>query len=355
MNDKLEQLKELWTLYLSRSTDTAFLRPRSVTITLTSRCNLRCVMCNHWKHPTRPSEEISTEQAMRVIGQVAAWGVTEVELSGGEPMLRRDFMELLRCAGRNGLKVNVTTNGMLIPEDVALELVQHAGLRLQISLDGAKAETHDKIRGKEGSYAEILAGVKRLTEANRDVEHPIPINATTTITRLNLEELPDLVPLTQEHGFTSITFQPAVDDNLSIWQRDLDNPLRPKGKDFDTLDRALESLIEAGRDNGFVANSETNFHFIKDYFADRLTEKHLKCYSGFIACIVSPDGQIWSCMGNMGSVYGTDIRAVWNSPKAIEMRRRIRACVKPCLYPCYLDEDADNPLAISLKILREQR
>lgn len=352
METKARRLKYLWGLWGSRLIDWPLVKPRSVTVTLTSRCNLRCVMCNHWKHPTRPEEEIPYDQAARVISEAADWGVPEIELSGGEPMLRSDFLDLLRHARRCGIGVNVTTNGTLIDEEAAGEFARTDGLRLQISLDGASADTHDWVRGVPGGFERIMAGVERMRRAGCGGDGT-PYNATTVIVDRNLDELEQIIGLARELGFASITFQPAVDDNLDIMARNPDNPLRPRGERLADLDRAIDRIVRIGETDGFIGNGRGNLESIKDFFRDRLDPGEIRCYAGYIACIVSPDGQLWSCMGNVGPVAGPGLRNQWTATQARLRRRQIRACRKPCLYPCYLDGDADSIVEATARILKE--
>ena len=352
MDERVERVGYLHRLYLSRVLSVPLVRPRTVTITLTSRCNLRCIMCSHWRNPTRPSDEISRDRALKIIEEAAEWGVPEVELSGGEPMIRADFIDMLRLARFHGLRVNVTTNGTLINRETARELVGTPGLRLQISIDGACGATHDAIRGVPGGFLRIMEGVQRLREFNQDASNPIPLNATTVIIDRNLEELNDIIALVRHLGFSSITFQPMVDDNLDIYRRDPTNPLRPSGRRLKILDRAIDAIIEQQRSDGFIGNSTENLESIKDYFRDNVDMRRIKCYVGFIPCIVSPDGKLWSCMGDMGDVFAHGLRACWSSSRAREVRRRIKRCTVPCLYPCYLDSEADNILEATLGALR---
>jgi len=288
-----------------------------------------------------------------VISEAAEWGVPEVELSGGEPMLREDFLDLIRYARGIGIGVNVTTNGTLIDEEAAREFARTDGLRLQISLDGATAAVHDWIRGVPGCYDRIMAGIERLHRAGCGASG-MPYNATTVIVDRNLEELTDLIDLARELDFSSITFQPAVDDNLDIRVRNPENPLRPRGERFALLDQVIDQIIEIGEGDGFIGNSRTNLKSIKDFFRNRLDSRALHCYAGYVTCIVSPDGQLWSCMGNIGSAVDEEgIHSQWISPKARLRRRQIRTCRKPCLYPCYLYGDEDSIVQAMAKILGE--
>lgn len=348
MNPEIERLEYVWGLYFSRLSDTPLVRPKSVTLTLTSRCNLRCVMCNHWSRPTSPSAEMTTEQAGRLIDEAAAWGVPEVELAGGEPMVRKDFAILLDRAAGRGLGVNIVTNGVLIRGDLARRLARVPRLRLQISIDGHTPGLHDAIRGRKGSFEKTMAGARLLRELSGG---RLPLNATTVVLSKNAAHLHEIAAGLRDAGFSSITFQPIVDDNLNLFVRDPDNPLRPRGRTLAALDLSIRKLVAFRAKRGFVANSPENLGMIARYYREGIGAGEVQCYSGFTVAIVAPDGMLWFCKGNAGSVFRRGLRQRWFSREARLMRRKIRLCASPCLYPCFLDGDAQSPVEASKRII----
>ena len=109
--------------------------PQTVFWDVTSACNLRCVHCYGTSESPSPGE-LTTFEALRVLDEMAACGVEAVSFSGGEPLLRKDFIELAAHAGRQGFKsVGVATNGTLIDESMARRL-RETGIDVQVSIDG---------------------------------------------------------------------------------------------------------------------------------------------------------------------------------------------------------------------------
>ena len=127
--------------------------PSCLTWELTYACNLQCVHCLS-SSGTRDPRELTTEQAKAVLDELRDLQVFYINIGGGEPMVRRDFFELLDHAQHCNIGVKFSTNGAFITSENARRLAAMNYLDIQISLDGADRETNDRIRGA-GSYEKI--------------------------------------------------------------------------------------------------------------------------------------------------------------------------------------------------------
>jgi len=157
---------------------------------LTDRCNLNCTHCYSKSGPGRTTEgELATAEALSVIDDLADMGVPLILFTGGEPLLREDIWELARCAGNHGLKMALSTNGTMITSDIARRIkesgIEYAG----ISLDGARAETHDRFRNSPGAFKKTIAAFAACKEAG------IRCGVRVTLTTENCRELEALVDL----------------------------------------------------------------------------------------------------------------------------------------------------------------
>ncbi len=162
---------------------------------LTDRCNLSCTHCYNKSGPGRSTVgELTTEEAMRVIDDLADMGVPLILFSGGEPLMREDIWDLARHARSRGLKMALSTNGTLITPDVARRIkecgIEYAG----ISLDGARAETHDHFRNLPGAFEQTLSAFAACKEAG------LRCGVRVTLTRENCHELEALVDLALSLG-----------------------------------------------------------------------------------------------------------------------------------------------------------
>ena len=156
-------------------------------VAVTYRCNLRCNFCyagcNCTTNPTGDNREMTGDEIREVLRKIYHEGkVPSVSFTGGEPTLRADLPELVRCAADLGMRVNLITNGTLVDRQLASDLAD-AGLdSAQVSLEGVTAETHDRVTAVAGSFAKSLAAVEHLDRAG------VLVHTNTTINRENLHE-----------------------------------------------------------------------------------------------------------------------------------------------------------------------
>lgn len=148
MNKIISTAKKIIAEYISPT----FFRPKSGRIIVTSNCPLRCRMCTFWhKHSPDPSLELIKYW----IKEMADFGIEEVGLGGGEPFIRKDLVEIVKEVKSYGMRCGVTTSGWLMGK-VPFPPVDQC----EISIDGATAETHDKIRGVKGSWQRAIDAIK---------------------------------------------------------------------------------------------------------------------------------------------------------------------------------------------------
>lgn len=170
-------------------------RPPLVVWELTRACPYACRHCRRDADPYRHPCELSTLEAMRVMNEVRRLGEAEVVLTGGEPAERPDVVELVRHAGRIGLRPVLETPGTARRLYRLLPRLRDGGLAaVSVGLDGAEEDDHDRLRGVPGSHRRAVA----VLEAARSLE--IPVRVTTLVTRRNLDTVDELVPRVAESG-----------------------------------------------------------------------------------------------------------------------------------------------------------
>lgn len=155
---------------------------------ITSRCNLSCPQC-YIDAGSSAEKEISTSEALAFIDDLSDMKVPLLMFTGGEPLLRPDFWDLVHHAHLSGTKTAVSTNGTLLTDDAASRL-QEAGVEyVGVSLDGATRETHDRIRGP-GSFVQAVEGLEACVRAG------LKCGVRVTVTKDNFGEISSLVDLT---------------------------------------------------------------------------------------------------------------------------------------------------------------
>lgn len=194
-------------------------------------CNLACTHCLVRSGPAE-TPGLAGRDWMRVIREALADGVERFYLTGGEPFLREDLPELARLVTEEGgRELIILTNATLFrgPRVSALDRLDRERVRLQVSVDGARAGTNDPIRGT-GTFERALEGVRIL--ADRGFE----VSLTTVVTRENLPELPELTRLAAESG--------AKSQHL-MWSHRRGRALESGNGFFPEISAILEGLMAA--------------------------------------------------------------------------------------------------------------
>jgi radical SAM protein len=165
-------------------------RPFIVIWETTQACDLACVHCRACAQPVRSALELSTDEAKRLIDQVAELGAPVFVLTGGDPLKRPDIFELVEYATGRRVRISLTPSATpLLTREAILKLKQSGLARLAISLDGPTAEIHDAFRRVHGSFEWTLRAVQWAREAG------LPVQINTTITRHNLQQLDSMISL----------------------------------------------------------------------------------------------------------------------------------------------------------------
>ncbi len=169
----------------------------------TRRCNLRCRHCYAGASEGSANDEMSSDQARRLIDDLAQFGVPVLLFSGGEPTLREDVFELAERAGQLGMRTVFSTNGTMIDAATAERLAEAGANYIGVSLDGAR-DTHDKFRKVEGAFDNALAGIENCGKVG------LKVGVRFTITRGNVDDVPDMFRLVQERDIQRLCFYHLV-------------------------------------------------------------------------------------------------------------------------------------------------
>jgi 12,18-didecarboxysiroheme deacetylase len=170
---------------------------------VTRACNLKCVHC-YAKAIDRKSEgELSHEQGLSLIDDLAAFGAPVILFSGGEPLMRPDLVTLASYAVNRGMRAVISTNGTLITKDKAKELKAVGLSYVGVSLDGME-EVNDRFRGKKGAYKDAMAGIRNCQEVG------LKVGLRFTINRMNMAEVPRIFDLLEEYKIPRVCFYHLV-------------------------------------------------------------------------------------------------------------------------------------------------
>jgi MoaA/NifB/PqqE/SkfB family radical SAM enzyme len=181
--------------------------PLFATLAVTYRCNYACGMCDF---PARAEEEFpAREKLIALIDELARRGTLAVGLTGGEPMLRRDLPELVAHAVARGLLCHVNTNGSCLGAERDEALLASRPCSINISLDGARAATHDRLRGVPGSFDAVTRGVRELIALRDRRRARTRVRLVMALGPENAPETEDFAALGAALGVDGVGFLPV--------------------------------------------------------------------------------------------------------------------------------------------------
>ena len=259
--------------------------PIFVTLATNNSCQSHCKYC---KIPKRQQPDMTTEEIFRLIDEISALGALRLGIWGGEPLLRRDIVDIVRHANEKGLYVTLDSNGYLLPEK--REVLKHLD-HLILSLDGDE-EAHDANR-ETGSWKKVMAAMDCLPPG-------MQLWTITVITKNNIDRLDWMLDLAEKRHFIP-TFQVLHhSEHFGI-----NDPLRPEPEAYR---RALTYLLQEKKKGRPVGNSVLcleNLIAWKDYTKNTMPEPGRgwkKCWGGKFMVNVDPNGDLYPCSLLIGDV-----------------------------------------------------
>jgi radical SAM protein with 4Fe4S-binding SPASM domain len=314
----------------------------------TKLCNLRCEHCYENAGPEAAEDELTTEEAKRVIDEFEEAGVVAIAFSGGEPLLRKDIFEVAGYARQKGFFTSVATNGTMITRELARKMKDAFGYA-EISLDGFE-EAHDRFRGVPGSWRRTCEGIKNCVAEGLDT------CVAVTATHYNLHEIPRLVDFVErELGAKRVivfNYVPVgrgkdlIDQDLSPQERqDLLKYIysRMMGTNckiicYSTAPQysvvSLDFVRGGNADHGIVATHFTSEPAMKALRGrtESLADFLGGCGAGRLYCGLEPNGDIVPCVFmpiKLGNIRKDRLRDVWHSSELL-WRLRDRDMLRGC-------------------------
>jgi len=285
-----------------------------LTVISTYRCNSRCQMCYIWKNPTDQKEEVSVETLAKLPG-----GFDNLNVSGGEPTLRRDLAEIIDVLYPKARILEISSNG-LHPEKLVPIIKKYPKIKVRLSVEGDEA-TNNRIRGEKDGYATKMAGMRALQEAGGE-----DLGFAFVIQDENVDQLVRVYDMARKMGV-----ELSTSTLHNAWQfYKNDNYFY----DRKTVARKVEGLITS------QLSSKQPKNWFRAYLNLGLIEKILghqrliSCTAGSDFAFIDPWSDVWSCnvrsdllMGNLARQSWADIMA---SPEARKAREKVHACKQNC-------------------------
>ncbi len=189
---------------------------RAFYLYLSNSCNLACRHCwitTSLVSGTPDTEDvIDTELLRGAIKEAKPMGLSNIKLTGGEPLLHPKFQEIVEMLTKEGLNLDLETNGTLITAELAHFLKNKSAVSfISISLDGSNPQDHDRFRGVKGAFQSALHGLDHLVAAGYD-----NIQVIMSVHHENQRQIEDVVRLAADHGASSVKFNPIIKSGRGI-------------------------------------------------------------------------------------------------------------------------------------------
>jgi mycofactocin radical SAM maturase len=282
--------------------------PVNLTWEVTFACNLRCRHCLSASAEPAP-DELTTPEALNLVDQLHEAGVFQINFGGGEPFIRPDFEEILEACHSRGIMTCISTNGTLLDAGLVERLARTRLVAIQVSLDGARQETCDAIRGK-GVFDRAIKALKLLEASS------IPTSINTVLTTHNADEIPAMYRLAKDLGVS-----------LRV------SRFRPSGRGADNWEELRPNPSQLLAFSDWLANSEdvrTGDSFFSLTSQERQGLGLNLCGAAKLTCCVGPTGNMHPCAFlqsdrfKAGSLRDSTFQEIWDDSEIYESFRSLR-------------------------------
>lgn len=324
--------------------------PITLTFSITAACQSNCKTCRigekYHEDPSRAEEDLSTEEIDKIFESLGH--VYFFNISGGEPFLRDDLIEIVDLARKHlqpGI-VHIPTNA-LMPERIKakskeiLELLsqQDSGIQytLKPSIDGV-GEKHDEIRGVKGNFKKLVRTVESLKSLEREYPN-FHLELGTVVSRYNIDHLDEIEDFVHDLDIESYRNEIAEQREEFF---NLDDEITPSWKVYKRLmERFSQKIKENIQDKKYLTRITEAFRLVYYDLAVKIVKKKtqiIPCYGGISNVHINFDGEVWPCctlgyskpLGNLREVE-YDFWEIWHSDQAKEIRTYIKK--KKCHCP----------------------
>jgi len=321
--------------WFSRKINYPLVCPDVIQVSLTYRCNLGCQMCSI-SNSLPKEQELSIKQVLRIVDEAQKYGIKEILLTGGEPLLREDLFEIAEYCHNKGLRSIVTTNGTLVDERMAESIANSKVNHWHFSIDGLE-ETNDCFRGP-GVFNKIVKAVNLLNE-KRKKYNSFSLGFACTVMDGNVNQLSGLVKLADNLGIDVINFQPLVKDNSNFLDKTLPS-FWVKKENIPVLSEEIKKIRDY-RVRHITVYEEPRLELLTEYYKGQLTKKDWTCFGGFktaFICFSNKDPLLYTCHGICGNLNEVSLKKAWTSRQAQKLRVHSRDCKNLCIQSCYSRE-----------------
>jgi len=315
------------------------LSPRDITLEITYRCNLRCRMCLLYQNEGRSlyREELPLSTWKMLIDDVVSWQ-PNINITGGEPFLRDDLIELVRYIKSKGLTCSINTNGVKARAEGLKELLTLKLDHFTFSIDGPEP-VHDRIRGENGAFEKMCKNIRFVTKSR--INSP-SVWGVCVISKENVDSIDRLVDLAKELKLDGIQFQQVMfldEENMRVYSEEVKEIGKSADIDLEGLTHGqgeldVELLIEKIKE--IKKNSKAlklpvsflpdlSYSNLRHYYRNLSWAYSHMCLVPWTNVTIAPNGDVFPCLRiKVGNIKDGSIRSIWNGEASTMLRKRIK-------------------------------
>jgi radical SAM protein with 4Fe4S-binding SPASM domain len=289
--------------------------PFTGSIELTFRCNIRCKHCyvSHGHTGIKGLKELSYHEIQRIFDQIADEGCLWLLITGGEPLLRRDFIDIWKYTKRKGFLATLFTNGTMVTKRIAEFIAEYPPFNLEISMYGYSQETYERVTGIPGSHKRFMQGLDNLDELG------LSYKLKTVLMTINHHELPEMRSFAEERG-KDFRFDAMLNAGVDSSSAPFMLRLKPEQIiQLELMDTKRFDSMRSFRDN------------FKSHKADKRYLYH--CGAGMHSFHIDPFGELSICMISRQQSY--DLRKGTFRDGWQNFLKDVRYQPPPQLIPCH--------------------
>lgn len=298
--------------------------PEFLSLIVTMRCNFHCKSCSIWQKVNH--HELNKDNWKNIIDTLSKYlnPDTFVEINGGEPLIRKDFIVFCIKELKNHFKkVALNSNGLLINERI-LEELQQAGLDLiKVSFYSLNKKTHNYLRGHELAFNYAKKAIKLINAKN------IALEVGLLLTQQNIKEAPTLIKYLQKLPNTSIILQPLDERVESIESKNLEKNalITDLWPTKDSVNSFFDYILQ---NNKCIKNSLVNIEAIRQYYLNPKNILKYRCFAGQRNLVIYPNGDVALCFKSeiIGNIEKQNLKQILRN--ASDQRRKMKKCKKYC-------------------------
>ncbi len=315
-----------------------------ITLYLSERCNSRCISCDYWKHGQR---DMSLEDVRNMLPELEALKTRDVLISGGEPLLNRQWPAIVAMLKDRGLRLWLLSAGLALAKHASA--VAESFDSVTVSLDGTNRETYARIRGVD-AFDKVCEGIRAAVRCG------VPTSIRVTLQRANFRELDRFVSLARELGSSQVSFLAIDVANLHAFARHDGHAASELALTDDDIlelrervDR-LEAEHAAAFASRFIVESPERLRHICNYFAavrGQVDFPPVRCNAPEFSAVVGADGRVSPCFFIPGpplAARAPALGAALTSAPMSALRQQIRdggrAECERCVCSMWRDRDA---------------